>query len=65
LGKKWNPDVLSFSTPKQLRNKTCPTLKYLTHGTPPFLLENPEQGSTLFRNMPAGDSGGSQQVFVI
>jgi hypothetical protein len=25
----------------------------------------PLEGSTLFRNMPAGDSGGSQQVFVI
>ena len=25
----------------------------------------PVQGSTLIRNMPAGDSGGSQQVFVI
>jgi hypothetical protein len=25
----------------------------------------PLEASTLFRNMPAGDSGGSQQVFVI
>jgi len=25
----------------------------------------PEQASTPFRNMPAGDSGGNQQVFVI
>lgn len=25
----------------------------------------PLEGSTLFRNMPAGDFGGSQQVFVI
>jgi hypothetical protein len=28
-------------------------------------LENPVQGGTLFRNMPAGDSGASRQVFVI
>ena len=37
LGKKWNPVVLSCNTPRQPRNKTCPTVKYLTHGTPPFL----------------------------
>jgi len=30
-----------------------------------LLLENPVQGGTLFRNMPAGDSGGGKQVFVI
>jgi hypothetical protein len=28
-------------------------------------VENPVQGGTLFRNMPAGDSGGGKQVFVI